>query len=293
MEWRFAEFGCALREQGCCEATVENYRFQMGRFAKWIGERELTTTTLGEWWLYQIDHYHRSGSIGRRNVVGRYLQWRLDNAEDSGGDMTPWVALLGKLKRLKAPREHREKRAISWESLQLLLAAPDINTPDGLRDRAGLELFCLGLRIGEIVGLKAADVSLLDSTISVIGKRNKQRHVMIPDMSLDILGLYLSRRPWDPRDESLLRIRGERIRCLVKHYAAQVGLGDIKPHDLRAAFISLMLGRGAPESGVQKLVGHEDHRMVHYYATLGQELADATMVRYHPRSSVAVEGGGP
>lgn len=287
MHWN--EFSTALKQEGCKAATAVNYCFQLRRMCVWLADRELTPATLGEWWVYQIDSFSRSGCISRRNVVSRYLKWRIEYEEDNGRDPARWLALLGKLKRLRAPRQHREKRFLSWEQVQHLLSVPDLGTPDGLRLRTALELFCMGLRIGEIVNLKATDVDLTRSTISVIGKRDKQRNVAIPDMSLDVLGLYLSRRPWNPQDGSLLRLRGERLRQIVKDAAKVAGLGDIKPHDLRAAFISMMLSRGAPESGVQKLVGHEDHRMVHYYATLGQELADATMNRYHPRSSVAVQ----
>ncbi|MCP1327639.1 site-specific integrase, partial [Halomonas sp. 707D4] len=64
------------------------------------------------------------------------------------------------------------------EEVERLLAAPDVATPLGLRDRAMLELlYACGLRVSELVGLATDAVNLRQGVVRVRGKGDKDRLV--------------------------------------------------------------------------------------------------------------------
>src|SRR3546814_3486022 len=69
-------------------------------------------------------------------------------------------------------------KALAESQVDALLAAPDVATPLGLRDRAMLELmYAAGLRVSELVGLPATAVNLRQGVLRVTGKGSKERLV--------------------------------------------------------------------------------------------------------------------
>ena len=80
---------------------------------------------------------------------------------------------------LESPRLGRPlPKSLSEAQVEALLAAPDVDTPLGLRDRAMLELlYATGLRVSELVGLASHELDLNRGLVRVTGKGNKDRLV--------------------------------------------------------------------------------------------------------------------
>lgn len=153
--------------------------------------------------------------------------------------------------------------------LKRLLAAPDIKTLEGKRDRAILELFfSTGLRISELCGLSIDDVDLTRDEFSVRGKGDKVRVVFLSDAAKKYLQEYLTARK--DLDEALFvrygrkandggepRIQPRAVQRLIKFYAGKAGITrKVTPHVIRHSFATDLLSNGADLRSVQALLGH-------------------------------------
>ena len=157
---------------------------------------------------------------------------------------------------------------LSLEHVEALLAAPDADTPAGLRDRAILEmLYGAGLRVSELVGLRIQDVDWENDILLVRGKGRQERVAFLGGPARAALRDYLRRgRPQFARAESdgslwLNRFGGRlsarAVQTAVRRYAVQAALpGPVHPHLLRHTFATHMLNGGADLRVVQELLGH-------------------------------------
>jgi len=161
----------------------------------------------------------------------------------------------------------RLPRFLTVEETVALLMAPDLRTPQGLRDRAILELlYGGGLRVGELVALDLGDVDWGRRELHVRGKGGRERLALIGWPALRALRAYVRLgRPHlagkRPTEALFLNRWGERlsdrsVRTLVSEYARQVGLEDVTPHTLRHTFATHLLEGGADLRIVQELLGH-------------------------------------
>ncbi|RPH36327.1 tyrosine recombinase XerD, partial [bacterium] len=74
--------------------------------------------------------------------------------------------------------DRRLPQFLDEESMRRLMEQPDGATPEGMRDRALLELlYSTGIRLSELIGLSLQDIEMSGGTIRVIGKGNKHRIV--------------------------------------------------------------------------------------------------------------------
>ena len=158
---------------------------------------------------------------------------------------------------------------ITKAELTRLLAAPDVKTLEGKRDKAILELFfSTGLRISELCALSIDDVDLTRDEFSVRGKGDKVRVVFLSDAAKRTLKEYLSARK--DLDDALFvrygrkandgtepRLQARGVQRLFKHYAAKAGITrKVTPHVLRHSFATDLLSNGADLRSVQALLGH-------------------------------------
>jgi integrase/recombinase XerD len=82
------------------------------------------------------------------------------------------------------------------DQVAMLLEAPDISTPEGLRDRLILECFyTLGIRRRECHGLSIEDLDLGAATVKIAGKGRRERLLPLSPRLVELLTRYL----WDAR----------------------------------------------------------------------------------------------
>lgn len=185
---------------------------------------------------------------------------------------------------------------LSTDDVDRLLAAPDISTPRGLRDRALIELlYATGLRVSELVRLKMADIELEQGFLTCLGKGGKERMVPIGDSAVAWVRRWLAEgrgailrgrtAPWlfvsGPRGTPLTRVGFWK---LLKRHGTAVGVGDVlSPHVVRHSFATHLLDRGADLRAIQMMLGHADLSSTQIYTHVLEARLRSVYDRYHPR----------
>jgi integrase/recombinase XerD len=187
-------------------------------------------------------------------------------------------------------------KALAEREIEALLAAPDVTTPEGLRDRAMLELmYAAGLRVSELVGLPATAVNLRQGALRVTGKGGRERLVPLGEEAQHWLQRYLAEsRPVlaGKRTPAALFLTADAepptrqaFWSLVKRLAAVAGIDPrrISPHGLRHSFATHLLNHGADLRALQMLLGHASLSTTQVYTLVAREQLKRLHAQHHPR----------
>jgi integrase/recombinase XerD len=289
---RFAD-GLWLND-GLARNTLESYRRDVRQFASWLDEAqgkallEAGAGDLQRHLAWQVESKRAKPRTTGRLVssLRRFFQFALREGL-RGDDPTT------DLESPKLPRSL--PKSLSEAEVEALLGAPDVETAQGLRDRAMLEtLYASGLRVSELVGLKTVQVSLDMNVIRILGKGAKERLTPLGEEASDWIARY--QREARPQ---LLRARksealfvttrgGPMTRqafwSLIKRHARTAGIGQpISPHTLRHAFATHLINHGADLRVVQMLLGHADISTTQIYTHVARERLKALHRKHHPR----------
>lgn len=173
---------------------------------------------------------------------------------------------------------------LSYDEVRQLLSAIDLSHPQGLRNRAMLEmLYGCGLRVSELINLRLSDLFTEQGVVRVTGKGDKQRLVPIGDEALAQLELWMDLRRTVPVEAGssevvFLNRRGRKLSrvmvfLVIRQAAATAGIQKtISPHTLRHSFATHLLQGGADIRAVQELLGHESILTTEIYTHL--EMSD-------------------
>jgi integrase/recombinase XerD len=187
---------------------------------------------------------------------------------------------------------------LSESEVEALLKAPSDDTPEGLRDRAILELlYGSGLRISEVLSLQVQNVNLVQGFVLVRGKGNKERVVPISDYCKEALLRYLKEgRP------ALLRMRVMQRNPLfvtargtvltrqgfyknMRKYGLLANLARrVSPHKLRHSFATHLVENGADLRSVQEMLGHADISTTEVYTHVSRRHLRKVFDKAHPRA---------
>ena len=178
------------------------------------------------------------------------------------------------------------------EEVDRLLAAPDIMTSKGLRDRAMLEvLYATGLRVSELIGLQLDGINTEVGFVRCMGKGSKERIVPLGASAAEAVRTYLeSRRVRKPTNYLFLNNRGDKLSRMgfwkiLKGYGVQTGIKKkLTPHVLRHSFATHLLERGADLRAVQTMLGHSSISTTEIYTHVMRERLKEIYKSYHPRA---------
>ncbi len=200
---------------------------------------------------------------------------------------------------LEGPRLPRNlPEVLSASEVDRLLAAVDLSTPHGLRNRAMLEtLYACGLRVSELCGLRIHHLFPEAGFVRVVGKGDKERIVPIGEDALLHIAHYVRhvRMQMPIIHEAhahflFLNRRGKRLSRvmvfeIVKESAALAGIEKkVSPHTLRHSFATHLIEGGADLKAVQELLGHESILTTEIYTHLDAAYLRDTILRFHPRN---------
>ena len=177
-----------------------------------------------------------------------------------------------------------------------LLAQPDTSTPRGTRDKALIEvLYATGLRVTELLSLKAGDISLDAGYLTCIGKGDKQRIVPLGQSAVEWVKRYVAdarpallkgrKSPWlfvnAKAGGRLSRVGFWKV---LKEYGIKAGVSrDLSPHVLRHSFATHLLDRGADLRAIQMMLGHADLSTTQIYTHVLEARLRAVYDKFHPR----------
>jgi integrase/recombinase XerD len=198
---------------------------------------------------------------------------------------------------VRAPKKPRRlPKNLSEAQVEALLAAPDLATDLGVRDRAMLEtLYATGLRVSELVGLTLAQVSLDAGVVRVLGKGSKERLVPLGDEAAAWLARYAtSVRPTLAAQRKVDHVfltgrhaamTRQAFWALIKRYAVRAAIPSaaLSPHVLRHAFATHLLNHGADLRVVQLLLGHADITTTTIYTHVARERLKRLHAQHQPR----------
>lgn len=251
---------------------------------------------LGE--LYERGH--AKASTARRLSGVRAFAKYLVREELLDGDPT---ALIGAPKKDQTLPAH-----LGPAETDKLLAAPDVETLAGRRDRAILELFyASGLRLSELVGLDLEDMNLSSRMLRVRGKGGKERLVPCNQSAADAIRGMLADRAALPqprasrargaakpharaRNPLFLNQRGGRLTTrsvdrIVRQYVRGANIAQpISPHALRHTFATHLLQAGADLRAIQELLGHSRLSTTQRYTHLDLARLKEVYRNAHPRA---------
>lgn len=276
-------------EKGLAQHTLESYARDLARLKSWsVAKRrpllELTRADLRQW----IASLTRDGlaptSVSRAvsAVRGFYRFLMLD----------------GHLKRnpaedLDTPQRFSYlPRFLTEDEINRLLAAPDVSTDDGIRDRAILELmYATGFRVSEVVSLKQSDVDLQAGLVVCHGKGSKERCVPLGKSAIHWLQQYMAVRAAYGKQHAVPMFlhRGKAfdrhvIWSMIKRCSQSVGINNVSPHTLRHSFATHLLQHGADSRSVQALLGHSDISTTQIYTHITDVHLRSAYQRFHPRA---------
>ncbi|HYD60748.1 MAG TPA: site-specific tyrosine recombinase XerD [Noviherbaspirillum sp.] len=279
-------------EDGLAKNTLDAYRRDMTLFAAWLdSERGKTLyaavdADINAYFAARHGDTKATSANRRLAALKRFYQLALRQNR-----ITTDPCL--RIKSAKQPP--RYPKILSEAQVEALLAAPDINTPLGLRDRTMLELmYASGLRVSELVLLKTIELGMNEGVLRITGKGNKTRLVPFGEEARSWIERYLKEgRPailnGQVDDALFVTARGgamtrQMFWTLIKKHAQRAAINaPLSPHTLRHAFATHLLNHGADLRVVQLLLGHADISTTQIYTHVARERLKKLHALHHPR----------
>ncbi len=288
----------AWSELGLADNTLAGYRRDLHGFARWLGDEGsgLARCTREHLFRY-LAHRSANGGKGGRGYNPKSNARLLSSLrqfyryQQRDGTISEDPTLL--IDPPKLPRG--VPKALAESEVEALLQAPP-TTPLGLRDRSMLELmYATGLRVSELVGLRADQVNLRQGVLRVSGKGGKERLVPIGAEAQHWLARYVGESRGallkGARCDALfvtVRAGGmtrQMFWTLVKKHALVAGIAGkrISPHVLRHSFATHLLNHGADLRALQMLLGHSSLSTTQIYTLVAKEGLKRLHAAHHPR----------
>lgn len=291
---RIDEFCDALwLEDGLSRNTLDSYRRDLRQFAVWLEARSGGDLLVAEQSLIQDYLAYKFRAKVRASTAARLLSSLKRFYRHA---VRQNLITIDPTLRIEAPKLPRSlPKTLTEADVESLLAAPSVEGPLGLRDRAMLEvLYASGLRVSELVTLKVPQISRDMGVVRVLGKGSKERLVPLGEEALGWLERYLrDARPvlLGQRVSDALFVTARAAAMtrqsfwhLIKRHALQAGLHKpISPHTLRHAFATHLLNHGADLRVVQLLLGHSDISTTQIYTHVARERMKQLHAKHHPR----------
>ncbi len=286
-EWTARYLQYLRVEKGVSENTVEAYKHDLVMYCEHLGERGFSDVQPADVssflkFLYGRKLKPRSATRAFTAVRGLHKFLFLERATTDNPtaniDQPRWWKPL--------------PNVLGLEEVDKLLAAPDLGTDRGIRDRAMLEvLYATGLRVSELIGLRLDGVSLEAGFVRCIGKGSKERIVPIGGSAVDAVRAYMQvRKVRKPTNYLFLSNRGAPMSRmgfwkLLRAYGLRAGIKKrLTPHVLRHSFATHLLEHGADLRAVQTMLGHSSISTTEIYTHVMRERLKEIYKSYHPRA---------
>lgn len=279
-------------ERGLSANTLSAYRADLTALERWLQANGSSSVAAGAGELQEFIAHRVAGGARPRSTARqlssfrRFYGYLIRNGAITE-DPTAQIAM---------PKIGRSlPKSLTEEEVEALLRAPEISDPLGHRDRTMLEvLYATGLRVSELVNLKATQVNMNQGVLRIIGKGNRERLIPLGEEAVQWLRSFSE----GPRQDILAgrqgeylfpTRRGERMTRqafwhIIKRYAMKAGVQKaLSPHTLRHAFATHLLNHGADLRVVQMLLGHSDLSTTQIYTHVARERMKELHAQHHPR----------
>jgi len=274
-------------EKGAASNTIESYRHDLAMYCEHLGNKYFVDAQPSDVsaflkFLYTKRLKPRSATRAFAAVRGLYKFLMLERATTENPtanvDQPRWWKPL--------------PNVLVLDEVDKLLAAPDLSTLKGLRDRAMLEvLYATGLRVSELIGLQLDGINIEAGFVRCMGKGSKERIVPLGASAAAAVAAYLRvRQVRRPTNCLFLNHHGRQLSRMgfwkiLRAYGAQAGIKKkLTPHVLRHSFATHLLERGADLRAVQTMLGHASVTTTEIYTHVMRERLKEIYKTYHPRA---------
>lgn len=300
MNWNFyiKSYQSYLKiERGLSKNTVANYSFDIERLCLFLDTNQIEVSPLQikeetiQQFVYAISSQVNARSQARI-ISGLKSFFSYLIFEDYRSD--------NPMELIESPKTTRKlPDTLSLEEIDALIAAIDLSSKEGERNRAMLEtLYGCGLRVSELVSLKISDLFFDEGFIKITGKGNKERFVPIANLTKKYIQIYKDLvRPEIPfkkefSDTLFLNRRGGQLTramvfTIINNLATRIGLKKkISPHTFRHSFATHLLENGADLRSIQLMLGHESITTTEIYLHLDRKFLTDVLENFHPRKKM-------
>ena len=272
--------------------TLESYERDLRSLARFAASRTRKPESLDRAALEEFVRQQMASGLSPRSVARsvaairgfyRFLVFDRRRSESPADDLRPpraWPAL---------------PKFLSIDDVDALIAQPDVSTQRGLRDRALIELlYATGMRVSELLGVRAGDLHLDEHYLMCMGKGSKERLIPIGEQAAAWIRRYQrDARPALVKSRTVSRLfvnaRGRPLGRvgfwkILKSYARRAHLPpSLSPHVVRHSFATHLLERGADLRAIQMMLGHADLSTTQIYTHVFEARLRSVYDSFHPR----------
>jgi integrase/recombinase XerC len=296
-------------DRGASAYTQRNYRQALVEFSSWHQHERQSPPSWERLQRDDLRSYLRF--LGRQNLGRAAIALRFSALRTFYRFLIRHGAVASSpIKNISLPKmPQRLPRFLTVKQMEELLVAPlkvltapkkesagrPVSVAACYRDVAILEtIYSCGLRISELVGLRAEDIDGSEQILRVRGKGRKERLLPISRTALEAIEHYWAHLPERPAGDSPVFISETRRRSPVsgimlarrlKRYLALAGLDPkITPHKLRHSYATHLLDNGADLRSVQELLGHAHLVTTQVYTHVTTDRLKKAYEQAHPRA---------
>lgn len=256
-----------LRMGGRSEVTIKNYRYAIIRFLNRYDEK----TNISKLTIDDIIKYFKKDFIDKGLSAATY------NVNLAAVRFFYLICFDRSISKVLLPNSKLRKRFPKIVTKELFLKI--INNEDNLEHKCWLLLsFCCGLRISEVATIKIEDIYSEEHKLRILGKGNKERFTILPDIVIKFLRLFYKKKRFTHKKGYLFigqninnhiceRTIGNYFSSLKKEYNLPP---EITEHSLRHSFATYFLMNGGDLLVLKSMMGHKSLNSTSIYVHLSQ-----------------------
>ena len=245
-------------------------------------------TIIRQWVVNLVNQGISNRSINRKmSSLNSYYKFLIKTGHLETNPLKKHRALKVE-KKIQVPFSQKELEAV-------LDKLNDITDFESARDRLIIELFyATGIRRIELIEIKLKDIDINNSTLKVLGKRNKERYIPLLKTVITTLNSYLAYRDVLPEilenNYLFLTNKGAKVyetlvyRVINKYFSEASSKIKCSPHVLRHSFATHLLNEGADLNAVKELLGHSSLAATQVYTHSSIAELKKVYAKSHPRN---------
>lgn len=261
--------------KGRCEGTFKNYNYALKKFFNYYDNEtmisEFKESDIIDYLIKEFIEKHKSTKTYNVTVVAIRYYYLINFNRELNKDLLP-SCKSGK----------RLPKIIEKENLINI-----INNESNYAHKLWLLLgFCSGLRVSEVANLKIENINMSEHKLRIIGKGNKERITILPDVTIKILKLYLKNKKIAngylfPGNAGRNSIDARTISYYFYHLNRSYNLDEnITFHSLRHSFATYFLANGGSLLVLQSMLGHSNLNTTIKYLHLSQNFNNLKGIKY-------------
>ncbi|MEI6853648.1 MAG: tyrosine-type recombinase/integrase [Bacteroidota bacterium] len=278
--------------------TVVSYKTDLEQFFNYLHDtynttesKDITAVMVRSWFVHLMDNHISARSVNRKKTALRSFfkfQQKMGIVDEN-----PMSKILSPKTSKRLPSFIEEDK---MNDILDHFPSEGENEFSMIRDRLILEMFyATGMRLTELVNLKEVDVSLYNSNVKVLGKRNKERIIPFNGHLKLMIEEYLQlKRKEYSNDEAgtwfFITDGGKKVYQrlvyrIVNHYLSLITTQEKKsPHTLRHTFATHMLNHGANLNSIKEIMGHANLSATQIYTHNSIEKLKTLYKQAHPKA---------